>query len=385
MTSLEIVPVRGRRALARFIGLPWKLFDHRAYPQWVPPLRASVADGLDRKGNPFYREADRELFLAYEGGRLVGRIAAIENRRHNEFHGDRVGFFGFFEAVDDPAVAAALLDAASAWLAPRGLDVLRGPISPSTNHECGLLVAGSETHTTFMTTWNPPYYVRLMERAGLAKAKDLLAFWVPLDGSFALPERWGRVAERARTRAGLSFRQLDRKKFDAEADEVWEIYNTAWEKNWGFVPMSHEEFDHMAGMLKLLLPDEAVQFVESDGEPVGVAVHIPDYNLTLKRVPSGRLLFALPKLLLDKRRIRKGRTMMLGIKESFRAHGGYLVLLDEAMRRARAYGVEGMEASWILEDNHRMLDILEQGGLSPSKRWRIYERAIPAPGGGRAR
>ena len=376
--SVEVVPVRGRRAFSRFIGLPWRLIDRRTYPQWVPPLRASVADNLDRKGNPFYQEADRELFLAWDRGRVVGRIAAIENRRHNAFHEDRVGFFGFFESVDDPQVAAALLDAAEAWLRARGLDTMRGPMSPSTNHECGLLVDGFESHTTFMTTWNPPYYERLLESAGLTKAKDLLGFWIPFDGSFKLPERWTRVAERARASKDVSFRLIDRSDYQRDADLAWQVYNGAWEKNWGFVPMTHAEFKHMSDMLRLLLLDDFVHFVEVEGEPVGLAISLPDYNLTLKRVPGGRLIFALPMLLFDRSRLRRGRAMMLGVINGYRTRGIYPLLIDEAIRRAHAYGVEGTEASWILEDNEKMLVFLEEGGLEPYKRWRIYDRAIPA-------
>ena len=375
--SVEVVAVRGRRAFSRFIGLPWRLIDRRKYPQWVPPLRASVVDNLDQKGNPFYREADRELFLAWDRGRVVGRIAAIENRRHNAFHEDRVGFFGFFESIDDPEVAGALLNAALSWLAARGLDCMRGPVSPSTNHECGLLVDGFESHTAFMTTWNPPYYERLLESAGLAKAKDLLGFWIPFDGSFELPDRWHRLADRARRSREFSFRLVDRSNYQRDSDRAWDVYNGAWEKNWGFVPMSHAEFNHMSDMLRLLLLDEFVHFVEVGDQPVGLAISLPDYNLTLKRVPGGRLLFALPMLLWDRSRIRHGRAMMLGVKDGYRARSIYPLMIDEAIRRAYAYGAVGTEASWILEDNTRMLVFLEEGGLKPHNRWRIYDRAIP--------
>ena len=377
---VTVVPVRGRRALARFIGLPWQLVDRRVYPQWVPPLRAAVADALDVRGNPFYQEAERELFLAYRDGRPVGRIAAIHNRRHNAFHDDRVGFFGFFETVDDAEVVRALLDAATDWLRARGLDRMRGPVSPSTNHECGLLVEGFETHTAFMTAWNPPFYERALEAAGLEKAKDLLGFWIPFDGTFALAERWQRIVERARDRETFTFRLVDRKDYQRDSERAWEVYNGAWEKNWGFVPMSRAEFMHMAAQLKPLLLDEFVHFAEIDGEPVGLAISLPDYNLTLKRVPGGRLLFALPMLLRDRKRIRHGRAMMLGVKERFRSRSVYFVMLDEAIKRAQAYGAVGTEASWILEDNHRMLAFLEQGGLAPTKRWRIYERRVPGAG-----
>jgi hypothetical protein len=373
--AIEIVPVRGRRALGQFIGVPWKIIDRGAWPDWVPPLRASVADAIGLK-NPFWREAERELFLAYRDGELVGRIAAIENRAHNAYWHDRVGFFGFFESVDDPAVAGALLDAAERWLAAHGLDTMRGPMNPSTNAECGTLVEGYDVHPSFMETWNPPYYDRLMAQAGMTKAKDLLGFWIP--GRFEMTPRWRSVIDRARERAGFRFRVLDPKHFERDASYVWDVYNSAWEKNWGFVPMSRAEFDHMAKQLQPLLVPEFAHFAEVDGVPVGITLTMPDYNLTMKRIPSGRLLpTGLFKLLLDKKRLKRGRIMMLGVKEQYRSHMVYLILLDEIMRRGRAYGGEGTDASWILEDNEPMLAFLRQEGITQTKRWRIYDRPIP--------
>src|SRR5215475_6643615 len=174
LAPLEIISVESSRDLRRFVDLPWKIYNHREHPQWVPPLRIAVRDALDRR-NQVYATADRQLFLALRNGTPVGRIAAIENRAHNDFHADRVGFFGFFESNDDPDVAAALFGAAEKWLAARGLDTMRGPVNPSTNHECGLLVGGFDAHPMIMTTWNPPYYGGLFEAQGFAKAKDLLA------------------------------------------------------------------------------------------------------------------------------------------------------------------------------------------------------------------
>ena len=373
--TLQIVPVRGRRALARFIDVPWRIVAPRGYAGWIPPLRASVADALDPK-NPFYEDAERELWIALRGGEPVGRIAAVHNRRHNEFHDDRVGFFGFFESVDDPEVARALLDTAEGWLKPRGLDVMRGPMNPSTNHECGLLVDGYDTHTSFMSTWNPPYYERLLEGAGMAKAKDLLAYLIRFDGSFALNERWQRMADRARERGRFTFREIDMKHFQRDVELVWDIYNGAWEKNWGFVPMSRAEFDHMAVQMKPLLVKEFVHFVEMGGQAVGVTLSIPDYNYAMKRVPSGRLLPAVARMLLSRTRIKAGRTLLLGVKREVRQHALYFALLDEGIKRAHRHGYESTEASWILEDNDPMLDLGRQGGLSPNKRWRIYDRPI---------
>jgi len=181
--SLDIVSVDSSRDLRRFVDLPWQIYNAADHPQWVPPLRIAVRDALDRKANPFYQTAERQLFLAMRNGAPVGRIAAIENRAHNEFHRDRVGFFGFFECRNDQEAANALFDAAEAWLGSRQLDTMRGPMNPSTNHECGMLVGGFDQHPMIMTTWNPPYYSTLTEQAGFAKAKDLLAYLFNADAA----------------------------------------------------------------------------------------------------------------------------------------------------------------------------------------------------------
>lgn len=190
--SLEIVPVDGRRGVAAFVDVPWRISALTTAAQWVPPLRMAVRDTLDSKGNPFYRHAERALFIAMRDGRPVGRIAAIENRPHNETHKDRVGFFGFFEAADDIEATKALVRAASTWLAARGLTAIRGPMNPSTNYECGLLVDGYDQHPQFLTTWNPPYYDSLMTAAGLVTAQDLVGYWLTYGD--AAPELHGRVA-----------------------------------------------------------------------------------------------------------------------------------------------------------------------------------------------
>jgi GNAT superfamily N-acetyltransferase len=372
--TLQILPARG---LGRFIDVPWKIVAPQGFPGWIPPLRASVDDALTLK-NPFYRTADRELWIAYRNGKPVGRIAAIHNRAHNEYWNDKVGFFGFFECVDDPEVARALLDTAEGWLRARGLDVMRGPMNPSTNHECGLLVEGYDTHTSFMTTWNPPYYERLLEDAGMKKEKDLLSYLLLFDEGFGLNERWQRMADLVRERRSYTFREIDLKNFKRDVELVWDVYNGAWERNWGFFPMSREEFDHMAVQMKPLLVKEFVHFVEVNGETAGITLSIPDYNYAMKRSPSGRLIPSVARILWNRTRIKAGRTLLLGVKREYRHHSIYFVLLDEAIERARKYGYRSTEASWILEDNDSMLDIGRQGGLTPNKRWRIYDRAIPA-------
>ena len=378
--SLEIAQVDGRRGVAEFIDVPWRIPALTSAPVWVPPLRMTVKDALDTKGNPFYKAADRALFVARRDGVPVGRIAAIENRPHNETHADRVGFFGFFDAADDAEATRGLMSAASAWLASRGLTSIQGPMNPSTNYECGLLVDGYEQHPQFLTTWNPPYYEKLMLAAGLKSVQDLVGFWLPYgEPGFKPPERVAALADRAAARAQLTFRDVQMNRFWSEVEICWDVYNAAWEKNWGFVPMSRDEFMHMAKDLKSLLIPQFAFIAEIKGQPAGFMLCIPDYNVPLKANRSGRLLpFGAIRMLMAKSRLRTGRIMALGIKQEFRAGSILPVFMHEAARRAFAYGSTGAEASWVLENNTQMCQVIETWGGRVYRRWRIYEKPTAA-------
>ncbi|MFI5257310.1 MAG: N-acetyltransferase [Gemmatimonadales bacterium] len=373
----ELRQVTDRAGLKQFVAFPYELYDRRRYPNWVAPLRAAVYDALDEKKNPFYREADRALFLALRDGAVVGRIAAIENRAHNAFHGDRTGFFGFFECIDDQAVADGLFRVAGDWLGDRGLETMQGPMNPSTNYECGLLVDGFEHRPTFMTAWNPPYYDTLCAGAGLAKAKDLLGFWFPAaEPGYQLPEFVERQAARALEKGRMEFRDLDPGKFNREVAACWEIYNDAWERNWGFVPMSRAEFEHMAKDMKHLLWPELAFLASVDGQPAGFMLALPDYNEALRKNRSGRLFpLGLLRMLWGKRTIRTARVMALGVKKEFRSRSILALFTAEVMRRGLAMGKIGAEASWLLEDNQLIVKPMRAMGARERMRWRVYERA----------
>jgi hypothetical protein len=380
-TAVEIHPVTSRRDVRRFVQFAYDLYDRETYPNWVAPLRMAVHDALDVDGNPFYLEAERALFLAVRDGRIVGRIAAIENRAHNRFYLDRVGFWGFFECIDDQHVANALFAAAREWLRVRDLTMMRGPMNPSTNYECGLLVEGFESRPSFMTAWNPPYYDRLCIAAGGAKAKDLLAFW--FDGAttnYALPEFVARQADRALAGGRLTFRDLDPSRFGEETEALWDIYNDAWERNWGFVPMSRPEFLHMAKDMKQLLDPRFAFMAELEGVPVGFMLALPDYNEVLRHNRSGRLLpLGGPLLLWGRRRIRDMRVMALGVKLSARSRSILALFTREIMRRGALHGKNGAEASWLLEDNQLIVKPMRAMGARERMRWRVYEGACVDP------
>ena len=365
-----ITEARGRRARERFIALPYAL--HRGDPGWAPPLRRDVRALLSSR-NPFFAHAEVAHFLAGRDGRTVGRITAIHNRAHNALHGDRVGFFGFFESIDDPAVAGALLDRASEWVAARGLDRLRGPVSFSTNDEAGLLVDGFETPAALMMPHNPRYYVRLVEGAGFAKVKDLLAYQ---STRTELPERLAKGAALLAKRRGITVRPLDRRRFADEVELVKRLYNASWERNWGFVPMTDDEIAFLARQLRPVVVPDLVAFAEAKGETIGVGIALPDLNVALRRNPSGRLLPGIMRVALAARRIDRLRVFMLAARPDWRGKGVDALLYKAIWEAGRRRGFRWAEAGWILEDNHAMRNALQNMGFEVYKTYRIYERPV---------
>jgi hypothetical protein len=363
--------VRGRREREAFVALPYALY--RADRCWAPPLRRDVRALLDPARNPFFEHGEVECFLVRRGREPVGRIAAVSNRAHNAFHGDRVGFFGLFEAVDDAEVAASLLDAAARWLRERGLDAMRGPASFSTNDECGLLVDGFETPAAFLMPHNPPYYARLLESAGLRGVKDLIAYRTTSD---RLPDRLARGARAVARRYGLTTRTLDVRRFEAELALVKRLYNRAWERNWGFVPMSDREIDHVAAGLRSVLVPELVVFAEGAAGALGVGVALPDLNVALRANPSGRLVPGLLRVLWAARRIDRIRVLMLGTLPEWRERGVDALLYERIWREGVARGYRWAEAGWILEDNRPMRNALVRMGFEAYKTYRLYERRL---------
>lgn len=374
---LRVRAARDRRDLKRFIDLPYRL--HARDPVWVPPLRRDVELLLSRTKNPFFEHAEAEYFLAERDGEVVGRIAAISNRLHNETHGDRVGFFGFFESVDDQAVADALLDAAADWCRNHGHDVLRGPASFSVNDECGLLVDGFDAPPTLMMPHNPRYYISLLERAGFAKAKDL---WVYQGGTeehyVPVPERLARGTELIRQRQGITLRPLNMRDFQGEVERIKELYNAAWEKNWGFVPMTEHEIDHLAEQFKPVVIPDMVPMAEKDGKLIGFGIALPDLNVVFKRHRSGRLFPMILDLLwsLKMKRIRRARILLLGVHPEYRGKGIDAMLYHWIWTKSGERRIYWGEAGWILEDNPAMNAGLEKMTFRVYKTYRLYDRSI---------
>jgi GNAT superfamily N-acetyltransferase len=334
---------------------------------------------LSRTKNPFFEHAEAEYFIAERGSEVVGRIAAISNRLHNETHGDRVGFFGFFESVDQQEVADALFAAVSGWCRARGHDVLRGPASFSVNDECGLLVQGFETPPALMMPHNPSYYIGLLERAGFAKAKDL---WVYQGGSeeryVPVPERLARATELIRQRQGIMLRPLNMRDFEGEVERIKELYNTAWERNWGFVPMTEHEIDHLAEQFKPVVIPELVPMAEKDGKLIGFGIALPDLNVVFRTNRSGRLFPVIFRLLwaLKMKRIRRARILLLGVVPAYQGKGVDAMLYHWIWTKSAERGIYWGEAGWILEDNPAMNAGLEKMTFRVYKIYRLYDRRL---------
>jgi len=368
--ALEVVTADGKKGLNEFIEFPYSLYRGDAF--WVPPLRIAVRELLDRAKHPFYANAEAEFFLARRDGKVVGRIAAILDRNHNKFHEENAGFFGFFESTNDPEVAAALLGTARKWVFDRGAVLFRGPVNPSTNYECGMLIDGFDSSPMVMMTYNPRYYPALMEGTGLRKAKDLNAF-VSTTATVD-EEKIGRVADRKLARSGVTVRPINMKDYDGEVVRMWDVYNAAWKRNWGFVPMTRDEFFLMGKEMKQILKPELVLVGESGGQPIGFALALPDVNFALKRAGGSLFPTGLLKILYYQRLVKDLRVIALGVVEEHRTSGVAAAFYASLVRAARKLGYSGnCEMSWILEDNVLMTRSLEVMGARHYKTYRIYE------------
>lgn len=335
---------------------------------------------LDRRKNPFFDHAAAEYFLAERDGRVLGRIAAIHNRLHNEVHGDHVGFFGFFETVQDPPVAGALLDAAADWCRARGLDTLRGPASFSTNDECGLLIDGFDTPNTIMMPHNPPWYAGLLEAAGFRKAMDLLVYeGGSLQGYVTPPDRLKRAIDLMQQRLGLTIRTLRLSEFRAEVELVKQLYNRCWERNWGFVPLTDREIDALADGFKPVVFPELIPFVEKDGEPIAFGLALPDLNEALRTNRNGRIFPALLKVFwwLRRRKFTRARILLLGVLPEYRGKGIDSMLYYHIWSTAGLrYGITWGEAGWILEDNPAINLGLQKMTFQRYKTYRMYDHPL---------
>ena len=375
--ALTITAVRSEAEFAQFLDLPWAIYAQS--PLWTPPIKSQERELLTPGEHPFWESARRELFLAARDGRLVGRIAAIVDEKYNAYAGETCGAFGFFECEDDREAAHALLDVARDWLAGQGMTFMRGPLNPSTNYTCGLLVDGFELAPTIMMPWNPPYYPVLLESWHLRKEQDLFAYL--LERSRFNPPEWlhDEVA-RLKAEAHFTCRTSSKATLTEDIRDMLALYKISWADNWGFSPLSDGEAEQHVKELKSVLDPEFFVLFYHNGEPAAGMVALPDMAPLLRRLNGKLGLSALWHWWRARAEIRGGyRTILFGIREEFRLMGLPLLLLDFMLEKARLRpDFQWVEGSWVLEDNVAINDLLEDFSGRLTKRYRIYRREIEA-------
>lgn len=377
MPGVTVHPVVSRRDRKAFIQFPFDLY--RESNVWVPPLRMDVARLINPRKNAFFGHGDMQLFLARDAsGTVTGRIAAIRNGMHLGKYDDGVGFFGFFETVDDDQVARALLTAASGWLGQQGLSVMRGPANPTLNDTAGLLVGGFDRQPSILMPYNFQYYEGMLTRFGFSRSMTMWAYYSHI--KYLDDAKLNRGSDLIKRRyPGLTARRLDMSRFEEEAATILDIYNDAWSRNWGHVPMTDAEFKQLASELKQIVDPRLVVLVEDDGEPVAFAISLPDLNYALKTLTTGRLLpFGLFKLLMLAKSgvIREIRMPLMGVRLSHQGRGLDALLIAETINTGREIGVQGCEMSWVLDTNMKLRNALEAMNGVKDKEYALFDAPI---------
>lgn len=369
--SVQIVPVESPREKKDFLNLPWKIY--RSNPCWIPPLRQNQKELVGFAPHPFYNEAESQAFLASDSGRPVGRILAIHDQAHNRYYDENRGFFGFFECEENPDAAAGLFDAAKNWLKQKGAVAVRGPVNPSMNYECGLLVDAFDKTPSFMMTYNLPYYEKLILENGFEKSQDLLAFWGHVDMLSTLDKKLAFIAEETISRFNVHTRRMDKKHFDRDLRIFLDVYNRSLPGQWGFVPMSDAEVEHTASSLKHLIAPELTSIAEVDGKPVGVQFGLLDYNPRIRKI-NGRLFpFGFMRLLFNKKKIKKLRLISTNVVPEYQKWGIGLALTYRLVPEILEWGIQEAEFSWVLETNRLSRGTIERGGAVLEKTYRMFD------------
>jgi len=371
MSNLVIQRVATARQKKQFLQFPWTLYGDD--PNWIPPLRGGQKELVGYKPHPFYARNTVQTFLAYRGTEVCGRIAAILNQEHIEQYRDPRGFFGFFECRDDQEAADGLFDAVRRWFADQGIHRLRGPTNPSLNYELGLLIGGFDSPPTFMMTYNPSYYARLVENYGFRKTQDLYAFWGHVDMLPKIGAKLDPIAEQIIERYNVKMRPLDTSRFQEDVEMFLSIYNRSLVNTWGFVPMSADEVRHVArGLRHVIVPEMAIA-AEIDGQIAGVAFGLPDYNPRIKAIDGRLFPFGFLRLLRNRRAIKRIRLISTNVLPEYQRMGVGLVLLHGLVPKALEWGLEEAEFSWVLESNSLSYGSLKKGGAKITKTYRLYD------------
>lgn len=373
-SEISVRKVSGKKELKDFILFPWGIYRGKKpypYPQWAPPLIMSEKELFDEKKNPFYAHADQANFLAYRNGKLVGRISAIQDRNYISFQQDNACFFGFFECFEDEEATKALFSEAEAWARGKKADRILGPMNPSTGHIMGILKDSYDLPPMVQMGYNPPYYNDLITNQGYGKEKDLFCYTMDAD-SLPLSEKMKRVSSIALKRNNITLRPVNMKKFREEVELIRELYNSGWEKNWGFVPWTPEEFDLLARDLKMIAEPALVLMAFAGEKLAGISIPLPDVNQIFLKM-NGRLFpFGIFKLLLGSKKINRLRVAILGVGKEYHNKGIDAIFACETYRKGVELGYRVAEFSWILEDNYPLVNMLETWGAKRYRAYRVY-------------
>lgn len=369
--TIEIIEVKKKNDLEKFIRFPWEVYKNNGH--WVPPLISERRHFFDREKNPFFRHADVSLFLALENGKVVGTISAHADRNYIKFHEDNSSFYGFFECLPDYRYAESLFNTALEWARKRGYRRILGPFNFTTNHECGLLTDAFDSDPVLMMTYNPEYYVEYHDKFSFKKAMDLLAYYIEAKEP---PEGLKDAVEKVKKRAKLTVRKVNIFRFFREIKIVKEIYNKAWAKNWGFIPLEEEEFDYISKSLIPMIAPSFALIAEVEGMPVGFALSLPDFNVVAKKMNGRMFPFGIFHFIFDRRKIENIRVFTLGIVPEYQHLGAGAILYYETWKNAIKKGYKWGEMSWILEDNEPMNNAIIMAGGRVYKRYRIYEKGV---------
>ena len=381
METLVIKPVETLEERKAFLRFPWKVY--RDNPHWVPPLLSERLHFTDPEKNPFFEHAEAQLFTALRGGEIVGTIAAFTNHLHNEYQKENVGFFGFFEVLEDFEAAAALFQSAEEWARQQGHTALRGPAQWSTNDECGLLVDGFEDRPRILMTYNLPYYVDLIEKLGYRYARDLWAYQLSVEDFMTISgERLDKLTNKVLARKNITVRKLNMRRFDEEVNKVKLLYNQAWSQNWGFIPMTDKEFGQLADELHDIIDPDLAYIAEKDGVTVGFSLSLPDLNEPLQKAyprPETPEWWVMAKLLWHwkiRRQVSWVRVFALGVIPEYRKLGIDALFYYLTAKAAYKKGIKMGEMSWILDNNEKMNRPIIALGGQVYKTYRYYEKEL---------
>ncbi|MFW6124346.1 MAG: hypothetical protein ACOC5G_03910 [Acidobacteriota bacterium] len=372
MSDIQIKRVDSKKDRKLFIRFPWKVYKND--PHWVPPLISDIKERIDKNKHPFFEHADIDLFLAYDGDELKGRVAAILDENHNDRYHEKIVFFGFYESFNDIAVTKSLLNKVCEWGKQRGMNILRGPVNASLNDECAFLLEGFDSPPVIMMPYNPPYYLELMEKYGMKKVKDLYAFL--MEKNEKAEKKLETIVKKVESQTKLNLRSLDLKKVDEEVEKIKYIYNQGWENNWGFVPWTEKEMEYMAKKLKQIADPDIIVLAEEKDRPVGFGFALPNYNEVLKDM-NGRLFpFGFIKLLLKRKKIKGIRALVFGIVREYRMTGLSYLLYSRLYKNGLKKGYTWAETSWQLEDNEAVNKFVMSIGGRVYKKYRMYQKNI---------